>query len=151
MPPSRHQVPGRTRATLEFVKAHRRGYGGQATCRILDVMPGGHHERLKQLQSNQYDRGRATRAHHPRIVRRRPRDLWCARVGHDLREAGEPCSMHRVARLMREAHFRPVYGYRMRRWATGKPAVLIPQLLQRQFPASRPDVAWVTDITYVRT
>ena len=32
-----------------------------------------------------------------------------------------------------------------------KPAVLIPNLLQRQFTVTRPNKAWVTDITYVRT
>ena len=38
-----------------------------------------------------------------------------------------------------------------RRWAVGKPSVLIPNLLQRQFTATRPNTAWVTDITYIRT
>lgn len=33
----------------------------------------------------------------------------------------------------------------------GKPAVLFPNLLQRQFTATKPNTAWVTDITYVRT
>jgi putative transposase len=32
-----------------------------------------------------------------------------------------------------------------------KPPALIPNLLQRQFTASRPNQAWVTDITYIRT
>jgi putative transposase len=52
---------------------------------------------------------------------------------------------------MRQAKLRALHGYRIRRWATGKPAVLIPNLLQRQFIATRPNVAWVTDITYIRT
>jgi putative transposase len=68
-----------------------------------------------------------------------------------LREAGETCSKHRVARLMREANLRALHGYRMRRWAVGKPSVLIPNLLQRQFTVTRPNKAWVTDITYIRT
>jgi transposase InsO family protein len=33
----------------------------------------------------------------------------------------------------------------------GKPSVLIPNLLKRQFTATKPNVAWVTDITYIRT
>ncbi len=32
-----------------------------------------------------------------------------------------------------------------------KPSVLIPSLLQRQFTVTRPNKAWVTDITYIRT
>ena len=51
---------------------------------------------------------------------------------------------------MRQANLRALHG-RTRRWATGKPAVLVPNLLQRQFTATRPNVAWVTDITYIRT
>ena len=73
------------------------------------------------------------------------------RVFLDLREAGETCSKHRVARLMREANLRALHGYRMRRWAVGKPSVLIPNLLQRQFTATHPNRTWVTDITYIRT
>jgi transposase InsO family protein len=73
------------------------------------------------------------------------------RVFLDLREAGETCRKHRVARLMRENRLRALHGYRIRRWSVGKPAVLIPNLLQRQFTVTRPNKAWVTDITYIRT
>ena len=59
--------------------------------------------------------------------------------------------MDRVARLMREHRLRALHGYRTRRWSVGKPAVLIPNLLQRQFTVTRPNKAWVTDITYIRT
>jgi putative transposase len=52
---------------------------------------------------------------------------------------------------MREANLRALQGYRTRRWAVGKPSVLIPNLLQQQFTATRPNTAWVTDITYIRT
>ena len=73
------------------------------------------------------------------------------RVFLDLREAGETCSKHRAARLMREQGLRALHGYRTRRWSVGKPAILIPNLLQRRFTVTRPNKAWVRDITYVRT
>ena len=73
------------------------------------------------------------------------------RVFLDLREAGETCSKHRVARLMRVNRLRALHGYRMRRWSVGKPAVLVPNILQRQFTVTRRNKAWVTDITYIRT
>jgi putative transposase len=73
------------------------------------------------------------------------------RVFLDLREAGETCSKHRVARLMRQAKLRALHGYRIRRWTVGKPAILIPNLLKRQFTVTKPNSAWVTDITYIRT
>ena len=71
------------------------------------------------------------------------------RVFLDLREAGETCSKHRVARLMRQANLRALHGYRTRRWAVGKPSVLIPNLLQRRFTATKPNAIWVTDIARV--
>ena len=73
------------------------------------------------------------------------------RVFLDLREAGETCSKHRVARIMRESGMRAYAGYRTRRYAVGKPAALIPNLVKRNFTISQPDRVWVTDITYART
>ena len=52
---------------------------------------------------------------------------------------------------MQENGLRAHGGVRIRRVVAGKPAVLIPNLLQRQFTVSQPDKAWVTDITYIRT
>jgi putative transposase len=52
---------------------------------------------------------------------------------------------------MRENGLRALHGYRTRRWSVGKPSVLIPNILQRQFTGTRPNKARVTDITYVRT
>ena len=67
------------------------------------------------------------------------------------KQAGETCSKHRVARLMRTNHLRALHGYRTRRWSVGKPSVLIPNLLRRQFTVTRRNKVWVTDITYTRT
>jgi len=50
---------------------------------------------------------------------------------------------------MREHQLRALHGYR--RWSVGKPSVLIPNLLKRQFTVTRRTKAWVTDITYIRT
>jgi putative transposase len=52
---------------------------------------------------------------------------------------------------MRENGLRALHGYRTKRVSIGKPSVLIPNVLQRQFTVSRPNKAWVTDITYIRT
>lgn len=73
------------------------------------------------------------------------------RVFLDLREAGETCNKHRVARLMRANELRARRGYRMRRWEVGQPAVLTPNLLKRQFSPTKRNVAWAKDITYIRT
>ena len=70
----------------------------------------------------------------------------------DLREAGEACGKHRVARLMRREGLRSQTGYRRRPGHySGKPAVVSPNHLDRQFQVAAPNIVWVTDITYIRT
>jgi putative transposase len=73
------------------------------------------------------------------------------RVFLDLREAGETCSKHRVARLTRVNKIRAVGGYRKRHRSASKLSELVPNVLLRNFDVTSPDKAWVTDITYVRT
>ncbi|OQD06798.1 transposase, partial [Burkholderia cenocepacia] len=72
-------------------------------------------------------------------------------IHRDLIEAGERVGKHRVARLMRENGLRSVRSPQRRRYKTGKPSVVAPNRLQRQFTVPEPDHAWVTDITYLRT
>ena len=73
------------------------------------------------------------------------------RIFCDLREAGLACGENRVARLMKVAHIKSVRGYKRPRFKVGKPALVAPNQLQRQFQQDEPDQAWVTDITYIRT
>ncbi len=69
----------------------------------------------------------------------------------DLREAGESCSVHRVARIMREHKIRAQIGYKRRYIKAGKPANVAANVLDRQFSPQAPNSAWVSDITFVRT
>lgn len=42
-------------------------------------------------------------------------------------------------------------GYKRRGHYGGKPAVVAPNILERDFSADKPNQTWVTDITYIRT
>jgi putative transposase len=139
MPKSKHQIPGRVRSTYEFIKAHRDRHRVEMMCRVLEVGPIDYYGWLKQPISNRaQEDARLLRLIRASFVA--SHGIYGApRVFLDLREAGETCSKHRVARLMREANLRALHGYRTRRWAVGKPSVLIPNLLQRQFTATHPN------------
>ena len=69
------------------------------------------------------------------------------RVFGDLREAGETCGRHRVARLMRAHKIQAVRGYKKPRHIVGRPSILSPNRLQREFTVPGPDQACVTDIS----
>ena len=139
------------RAKYQFIKAHQEEFSIETLCRVLDVARSGYYAWLKHPLSNRAQED----ARLLRLIRASftaSQGIYGApRVFLDLREAGETCSKHRVARLMRENRLRALHGYRTRRWSVGKPAVLIPNLLQRQFTVTRPNKAWVTDLTYIRT
>lgn len=63
----------------------------------------------------------------------------------DLREAGETCGEHRVARLIR------THKFKAPRPITGRPSIIAPNHLNREFTVDAPNKARVTDITYIRT
>ena len=73
------------------------------------------------------------------------------RVFADLREVGETCGKHRVAKIMRTHKIKAVRGYKSPRRIAGRPSIIVPNRLNRQFTVDVPDRAWVTDITYLRT
>ncbi len=73
------------------------------------------------------------------------------RVFLDLREAGETCGRNRVARIMRINKIKALRGYKAPRRIKGRPSIIAPNRLQREFTVGTPDQVWVTDITYIRT
>ena len=74
------------------------------------------------------------------------------KVHDDMQAQGERCGKHRVARLMKQEGLRSQTGYHRRPGHySGRPAVVAPNHLQRQFTVNEPNKAWVTDITYIRT
>jgi putative transposase len=139
------------RRKYEFIKANHGEHDLRMMCRLLGVARSGYYAWLKNPMS---DRAKED-ARLLRLIRASftaSQGVYGApRVFLDLREAGETCSKHRVARLMRENNMRAVPGYRTRRYIAGKPTELIPNLVKRTFNISQPDRVWVTDITYVRT
>ena len=73
------------------------------------------------------------------------------RIFCDLREVGETCGVHHVARIMREHKIAALWGHKSHRFHYHKPATAAPNRLSQQFSMQMPNEAWVTDITYIRT
>jgi transposase InsO family protein len=72
------------------------------------------------------------------------------RIHAALRQQGETCGKHRVARVMRQHGI--VAKHRRKYRATTNSAHTLPvadNLLDRQFTPTAPNQAWVSDITYV--
>ena|ERR1022692_2346636 len=98
----------RTRQVYEFMRAHRHRYDVRLMCRLLEITPSGYYAWLKQPQSHRA----AENAQLLKLIRasfNASNGIYGSpRVFLDLREAGETCSKHRVARLMRVNKIRAV-------------------------------------------
>jgi len=73
------------------------------------------------------------------------------RIFLDLRDAKETCGLHRVERIMKEYKVKAIRSYKKPRYVAGRPSLLAPNILQREFTVDGPNQVWVTDITYIRT
>lgn len=75
------------------------------------------------------------------------------RVWHQLHAQGVPCGRDRVARLMRKHNLKGKETYAKKpRVVDGEPSELAaPNLLNREFKASKPNEKWVADMTYIPT
>lgn len=73
------------------------------------------------------------------------------RVHGDLNEIGETYGKNRVGRIMQLNRIKAVRGYKAPRRIAGRPSVVAPNRVQRQFTVVRANQVWVTDITYIRT
>lgn len=130
---------------------HRHEYGIAALCRALRVSRSGFYQWLHKPLSD--------RAIEDQRLLELVRASYAAsggvygapRVFLDLREVGERCGKHRVARIMRINKIKALRGYKAPRAIAGRPSIIAPNKLQREFTVEQPDTVWVTDITYIRT
>ena len=121
MPKSKHQIPGRVRIDVRIHQgSSRRAYRGEAVSRSRSGV-----ERLLRVAETIDLDPRARDAGLLRLIRASfvaSHGIYGGpRAFLDLREAGESCSKHRVARLMRHANLRAFHGCRTRRLAGVNP------------------------------
>lgn len=134
-----------------FINEHRHEFRIAAMCRVLRVARAGFYAWLHKPMSD--------RDIEDQRLLGLIRDSYTAsggvygslRVFADLREVGETCGKHRVAKIMRTNKIKAVRGYKSPRRMAGRPSIIVPNRLNRQFTVDAPDRAWVTDITYLRT
>ena len=81
------------------------------------------------------------------------RTYGARRVWRDVLEAGYPCGLHRIERLMRIQALRARPRRRSMPVDRGErsTAAIAPNLLAREFEASAPNQKWVADFTYLWT
>ena len=121
-----------------FINEYRKEFAVSVMCRLLRVARAGFYEWLHTPESaQQQEESRLLELiRHSYIA---SHGVYGARrVFADLREAGERCGKHRVARIMHKYKINPVRGYRAPRRVAGRPSIIEPNHLQRQFTVDAP-------------
>jgi putative transposase len=135
-----------------YINQHRDRFGVEPICRALQIAPSSYYA-AKRRQPSARAISDAELA--PKILGAwkdnyqvyGARKLW-----KQLRREGELVGRDRVARLMRTLGIAGVVRGAQRRTTIADPAaVRAPDLVKRQFTATRPNQLWVSDFTYVAT
>ena len=137
---------------FDFIEKHRETFEVQAMCHILKVSSSGYYAWRKRPLSKRAQEDAALSKAIKKIHEDTHQTYGYRRIYQELIDAGKKVSRRRVARLMRKLERQ---GRQYRRYGvTTKPGKRLPEVpdrLQRRFKAERPNQAWVSDITYVRT
>ena len=135
-----------------FIDTHRERFGVEPICRVLDVSASAYYQRKTGQRSvrvilDERLLERIREIHKANYHCYGYRRTWMA-----LRRAGVEVGRDRVKRLMR-AHGIQGAKRRGKPWRTTTPdaqAAPRPDLVERDFTASRPDELWVADLSYLR-
>lgn len=134
-----------------FINDHRHEFAVATMCRVLRVSRGGFYQWVHNPLSERDIEDQRLLG----VIR----DSYIGsggvygarRVFGDFREAGETYGKHRVEKIMRAHQIKAIRGYKRPRHIVGRPSIVAPNRLERQFTVDKPDQAWVTDITYLLT
>ena len=137
---------------FRFVHEHVQEFSVRVMCRVLAVSRSGYYAWCSRPESTRSREDRRLLAKIRAFHHRSRGSYGSSRIHADLREDGESCGRHRVARLMRDDG---LAGKKARRFKTTTDSEhsdpVAPNLLAQDFFVETPDTVWAGDITYLRT
>ncbi|MGC0372601.1 transposase-like protein [Streptomyces sp. SAI-229] len=137
---------------FQFVADHHRRYGVKRLCTILGIARSSfYYWRRTAADRAARQAADARLAARIRVVHHESDGTYgVLRITAELREAGERVNHKRIARVMRGAGLAGVRLRRRHRTTVADPAAAkAPDLIGRDFTASRPNTKYVGDITYL--
>ena len=123
-----------------------------AMCRVLEVSASGYYAWRRRMISARSREDQGLRQTIRAIHARSRQTYGSPRIHAELKEEGTRVGRKRVARLMRELGLAGVSRRKSVRTTRRDPAARpAPDLVERNFAASKPNQLWVADITYIPT
>ncbi len=135
-----------------FITKHRRQYPLARLCDMLEVSVSGYHDWLDRPESNRSRENRMLTAKIKRYHQQSRQIYGSPKIHEDLVSEGKTISINRVARLMKAADIKSKVARKFVITTDSKNTMQpAPDLLQRQFTVDKPDLAWVSDTTFIPT
>ena len=136
-----------------FVDAQKaEGFPVRLTCSVVGVSPSAYYASKQRPRSGPAQLAEAALVDEIRTIWRQSGGTYGSpRVCAELRRRGRVVNHKRVERLMKGHRMAGFVPRKRRVTTTADTAHRIPDLLAGDFGATRPDEAWVGDITYIRT
>lgn len=139
-------------AFIHAMTAEKAPFPIARVCRVFGVTRQGYYRYLRSLGSPRIAQDAALRERIAAIHAESGGRYGSPKIRVELQRRGERVSKRRVERIMRGAGIVGVQRRRHRTTTRANSAHPVePNVLARDFTASRPDQRWVTDITYIWT
>ena len=142
---------------VSFIGEHRSEYGVEPICRVLPIAPSTYYEHEARRANPDLRPARAKRDAElrdlvDRVWRENFQVYGVRKVWRQLTRDGVEVARCTVERLMRAMGLRgAVRGRTFKTTMPDAAAMRPPDLVDRDFSASRPNALWVADLTYVAT
>ena len=135
-----------------FISEEKVAFPVAVLCRMLTVSPSGYYASRGRPASPHARRDKELSERITSVHLASKRRYGSPRVHADLKASGDRVGRKRVARLMHENRLVARTRRRFRTTTDSKHSFPIaPNLLERDFTATRPNASWVTDITFLWT
>jgi putative transposase len=135
-----------------FIATHKKAFPVTVMCRVLEVSRTGYYDWCKRPTSASELSNRQLDTHIQAIFIKHKGRYGSPRITEELMDRGITCSENRVAARMKvlELQAKAKRKYKMTTDSNhNKP--IAPNLLERDFTATRPNEKWTSDITYIWT
>ena len=143
---------------VNFIEEHRDVYGVEPICAVLPIAPSTYYSHRARkidptLRSERAKRDEALEPEIQRVWRENFSVYGANKVWRQLRREKQCVARCTVERLMRRMGLQGVIRGRAFKVTTvaDEAAKRVPDLVQREFRATRPNELWVADLTYVAT
>lgn len=135
-----------------FMDQHRSWHGVQRMCRVIGASRSGYYQWRRQPQSKRHKDNEKILVEIKESHKNSRRAYGSPRITEDLQANGTRCGKNRIARLMKIHGIVGKAKKKFKATTNSKHNLPVaPNLLNQDFVAEKPNMVWVSDITYIST